>query len=128
MADSHVAPTMVAKRAETAGGIDRAEQRTDWQVSDLSEASLIPSRPYGDDPRGPPFQLLNKRGPGAGVLDQNAPGVPLSGKGLHGCFQGGIIDAAPPDVDEIPPLVTRQNPGRADRPIVRRSALAVSQD
>jgi hypothetical protein len=45
---------------------------------DRHPARLIPFCPNGDNPRDPPFQLLNKRGPGAGVLDQNAPGVPLS--------------------------------------------------
>ena len=64
---------------------------------------------YGDDPRNPSFQLLNERGPGAGVLDQNAPRVPSLGEGLHGCFESGVIDAPPPDVDEIPPLGARQN-------------------
>jgi hypothetical protein len=58
-------------------------------------------------PETRPFQLLNEGGPGAGVLDQNAPCVPFSGEGLHGCFQSGVIDALPPDVDEIPPLVAR---------------------
>ena len=44
---------------------------------DRHPARPIPIRPYGDDPRDPPFQLLNEGGPGAGALDQNAPCVPF---------------------------------------------------
>ena len=65
-----------------------------------------------------PRSFLNERGPGAGVLDQNTPRVPSFGEGLHACLEGGVIDALPPHVAEIPKLLACHDPGRANRPVV----------
>jgi hypothetical protein len=92
--------------------------------ADHYAARLIALWLYGDDSRNPSSKLLNERGPGAGVLDQNTPRVPSFGEGLHACLESGVIDALPADIDEIPKFLACHDPGRAIRPVVARAALA----
>src|ERR1700674_5637957 len=47
-------------------------------------------------------QFLNERSSGPGVFDQNTPRAPPFGVTLNGSFESGVIDALPPDIDEIP--------------------------
>jgi hypothetical protein len=69
-------------------------------------------------------QLLDKRSPGAGVLDEHAVCSVFGGKTAHSGFELGIVDAFPPDIDEIPSPAVAYEPGRADRKVVLRSAFA----
>jgi hypothetical protein len=71
-------------------------------------ARLIAVWHHGDDSGDSPSQLLNERGPGAGVLDQNTPRVPFLGEGLHICIERGVFDALPPHGDEIIVICGRQ--------------------
>jgi hypothetical protein len=98
--------------------------RLEFRRGDRHPAYLIPRRLNGDDSRDLLSQLLNKRGPGDGVLDKNTPRAPLLGQTLYGRLQRGIVDASPPDVEEIPTLSARQDPGRTDRPVIVRASFA----
>jgi hypothetical protein len=70
---------------------------------DSHPALLVAFGLDGDDAGNARPQFLNQAGPGAGILHQNALRLPAPGLSFHGCLEGGIVDAHPVDVDQIPP-------------------------
>jgi hypothetical protein len=98
--------------------------RLEFCRGDCHSAPLVPHRLYGDDAPNLLSQLLNERGPGDGVFDNNTPCAPTLGETLYGRLERRIVDPPPPDVEEIPTLSARQDPGRTDRPVIVRASFA----